>query len=93
MCSSILLLISVNDQDTRRMMKRNPKKDNGDVYVCAMLKHNDATTQEYFNQTIHPAYQQELLGIVLAVRNRRNYMESAMKITCMTGHATPLPLY
>ena len=76
-----------------RMMKRNPKKDNGDVYVCAMLKHNDATTQEYFNQTILPAYQQELLGKVLAVRNRRNYIEGASKISCITGHATPLPLY
>ena len=29
------------------MMKRNAKKDNGDVYFCAILKHYDATTQEF----------------------------------------------
>ena len=64
-----------------RVMKRYSKKDNGEVYVCAILKHNDATTQEYFNQTIHPVYQQELLGIVLAVQNWRNYIEGAKKTT------------
>ena len=30
-----------------RMMKRNAKHDNGDVYFCAILKHYDATTQEF----------------------------------------------
>jgi hypothetical protein len=30
-----------------RMMKRNAKRDNGDVYFCAILKHYDATTQEF----------------------------------------------
>ncbi len=30
-----------------RMIKRNAKKDNGDVFFSAILKHYDATTQEF----------------------------------------------
>jgi transposase InsO family protein len=40
------------------------------------------------NQTHYPAYQQELLGIVLAVQEWRHYIEGARKITCITDHAT-----
>jgi hypothetical protein len=46
----------------------------------------------------HRTNEQILRGIgqplsILELVGLRNYMESAMKITCMTGHATPLPLY
>ncbi len=40
------------------------------------------------NQTHYPAYQQELLGIVLAVQEWRHHIEGAKKITCITDHAT-----
>ncbi len=40
------------------------------------------------NQTYYHAYQQELLGIVLAVQEWRHYIEGAKKITCITDHAT-----
>ena len=40
------------------------------------------------NQTHYPAYQQELLGIVLAIQEWRHYIEGAKKITCITDHAT-----
>ena len=30
-----------------RMMKRNAKRDNGDVFFCAILKHYDAVTQDF----------------------------------------------
>jgi hypothetical protein len=37
----------VHANSMARMMKRNAKHDNGDVYFCAILKHYDATTQEF----------------------------------------------
>jgi hypothetical protein len=40
------------------------------------------------HQTHYPAYQQELLGIVLAIQGWRHYIEGAKKITCITDHAT-----
>ena len=40
------------------------------------------------NQTHYPAYQQELLGIVLAVQEWRHYIEGAKKNTCIIDHAT-----
>ncbi len=40
------------------------------------------------SQTHYPAYQQELLGIVLAVQEWRHCIEGAKKITCITDHAT-----
>ena len=40
------------------------------------------------NQTHYPAYQQELIGIVLAVQEWRHYIEGAKKNTYITDHAT-----
>ena len=37
----------VHANSMARMMKRNAKNDNGNVYFCAILKHCDATTQEF----------------------------------------------
>ena len=40
------------------------------------------------NQTHYPSYQQELLGVVLALQEWRPYIEGSKKVTCITDHAT-----
>ncbi len=64
--------------------------------VVLLLKDEQGHLQPYAyyskvlqsNQTHYPAYQQELLGIVLAIQEWRHYIEGAKKITCITDHAT-----
>jgi hypothetical protein len=38
----------VHADSMARMIKCNAKKDNGDVFFGAMLKHYDETTQEFY---------------------------------------------
>jgi hypothetical protein len=59
------------------------KDTNGHMQPCAYYSKVFQS-----NQTHYPAYQLELLGIVLAVQEWRHYIEGAKKITCITNHAT-----
>ena len=57
--------------------------ENGDLHPCAYY-----SKVFQANQTHYPSYQQELLGIVLALQEWRPYLEGSKKITCITDHAT-----
>ncbi len=36
-----------------RMMKRNAKRDDGEVFFCAILKHYDAVTQDFDTEALN----------------------------------------
>ena len=57
--------------------------ENGDLRPCAYYS---KTFQA--NEVHYPSYQQELLGVVLAIQEWRHYIEGSKKITCITDHAT-----
>ncbi len=55
------------------------KDTNGHMQPCAYYSKVFQS-----NQTHYPVYQQELLGIVLAIQEWRHYIEGSKKITCIT---------
>ena len=73
-----------------RMMKRNAKKDNGDVYFCAILKHYDATIQEFDVESLNAEIAQVETGQSPEYTKRIRHLLTKHKKICNPLDEVPI---
>jgi hypothetical protein len=73
-----------------RMMKRNAKRDNGDVFFCAILKHYDAVTQDFDVEALNAEIAQIETDQSSEYTKRIRHLLSKHKKVCNPLHEVPI---